>query len=625
MRSGNAPVYFDHAEKLTDTILDRVGKNIVLALPLGLGKANHVANSLFHRAAGDPSMVLRIFTALTLETPRAKQDLERRFLDPVSERVFAGYPPLAYGEALRDNRMPSNVEVDEFFFLAGSRLNIAASQRNYISANYTHAIRYVLDRKVNVVGQLIAKRVRDGQVHYSLSCNPDITLDLLTARRAGRTEFIFVGQVNSELPFMPGEAELLPDEFDYILEGSDTDFPLFAPPREPVDLSEYAAGLHVARMIADGGTIQIGIGSLGDAVAQALVLRHKHNVAFRDIGARLAPSISLTASLEDAPFEEGLYGASEMFVECFLDLYHAGILKREVNGALLHAAFFVGSKAFYQGLRDLPESERAKFQMTAVSFVNELYGDEAAKRAARVKGRFVNNAMMATLLGDVISDGLDNGKVVSGVGGQYNFVAQSFALDDARSIIMVRATRNVKGRVTSNILWNYGHTTIPRHLRDVVATEYGIADLRGKSDRDVIAAMLSIADSRFQKKLLTAAKHAGKIEDSYEIPIECRNNTPERIESALAGARTSGLIDPFPFGTDFTSVEQRLLPALTRLAGASPIQLAGLLLRGFASSTQTAGMQACLDRMGLNRPKGLSEKIYGGLLRGSLSSHRKFP
>lgn len=54
--------------------------------------------------------------------------------------------------------------------------------------------------------------------------------------------------------------------------------------------------------------------------------------------------------------------------------------------------------------------------------------------------------------------------------GQYNFVAQSFALEVARSIIMVRATRNSKRRVTSNILWNYGHTTIPRHLRDVVVT-----------------------------------------------------------------------------------------------------------------------------------------------------------
>jgi hypothetical protein len=56
--------------------------------------------------------------------------------------------------------------------------------------------------------------------------------------------------------------------------------------------------------------------------------------------------------------------------------------------------------------------------------------------------RFINNAMMATLLGAVISDGLEDGKIISGVGGQYNFVAQSFALDDARSIIMVRATRN---------------------------------------------------------------------------------------------------------------------------------------------------------------------------------------
>src|SRR5471032_3000860 len=223
MRSGTEPVYFDDAEKLTDAILGRVGKNIVLALPLGLGKANHVANSIFHRAASDLSMALRIFTALTLETPRAKQDLERRFLDPVSERLFAGYPALAYGEALRDNRMPSNVEVDEFFFLAGSRLNVAASQRNYISANYTHAIRYVLDRKVNVVGQLIAKRVRDGQTHYSLSCNPDITLDLLTARRAGRADFILIGQVNSELPYMPGGAELPPEEFDYILEGPQTE------------------------------------------------------------------------------------------------------------------------------------------------------------------------------------------------------------------------------------------------------------------------------------------------------------------------------------------------------------------------------------------------------------------
>src|ERR1700681_2986617 len=122
MRSGTAPVQFDNAERLTDAIVNRIGKNIVLALPLGLGKANHVANSVFNLAAGDASIALRIFTALTLERPRAKQELDRRFIDPVSERLFAGYPALAYDEALRGNRMPTNIEVDEFFFLAGSRL-----------------------------------------------------------------------------------------------------------------------------------------------------------------------------------------------------------------------------------------------------------------------------------------------------------------------------------------------------------------------------------------------------------------------------------------------------------------------------------------------------------------------
>src|SRR5262249_57579089 len=139
-------------------------------------------------------------------------------------------------------------------------------------------------------------------------------------------------------------------------------------------------------------------------------------------------------------------------------------------------------------------------------------------RRARVKRRFVNNAMMATLMGAVASDGLEDGRVVSGVGGQYHFVAQASALEGARSVIMLPATRTVAGQVTSNIRWHYGHTTIPRHLRDVVVTEYGIADLRGKTDRDVIVAMLAIADSRFQKELLAQAKRAEKIEPDFALP-----------------------------------------------------------------------------------------------------------
>jgi hypothetical protein len=467
----------------------------------------------------------------------------------------------------------------------------------------------------------VAKRVRDGATRYSVSCNPDVILDLLAKRQSKAADFIFVGQVNSELPFMPGEGDLGADVFDMMLDSPQTDFPLFAPPREPVDLAEYAAGLRVAGIVADGGTLQLGIGALGDAVAQALILRHKENARFRALLDRLGAGATAPAALiEETPFDAGLYGASEMFVEGFLELFHAGILRREVEGALLHAAFFVGSRAFYRALREMPQIELEKFRMTAVSYVNEIYGDEAAKRRARVKARFVNGAMMATLLGAVISDGLENGQVVSGVGGQYNFIAQGFALEDARSIIIVRATRTAKGRTSSNIRWQYGHETIPRHLRDMVVTEYGIADLRGKTDRDVIAAMLAVADSRFQDELLRQAKEVGKMEQGFALPAAWRDNTPERIERALAGARDEGLLAPFPFETDFTPIEQRLMPALQTLkaASGSPFRLAAILARGFGHSASAPDIQDCLARMGLDRPSGLADRVYAALLRGVL-------
>ena len=74
------PAQVENADRLADTIIERVGKTVVLALPLGLGKANHVANALFARAAADRSIRLRIFTGLTLGKPRPSSELERRFL-----------------------------------------------------------------------------------------------------------------------------------------------------------------------------------------------------------------------------------------------------------------------------------------------------------------------------------------------------------------------------------------------------------------------------------------------------------------------------------------------------------------------------------------------------------------
>ena len=614
--AGDAPRTFDDPARIADAIIEKVGKRIVLALPLGLGKANHVANALYAKAAADPSIRLTIFTALTLMAAHTTNELERRFLDPITQRVFAGYPPLDYATAIRAGKVPANIEINEFFFEAGQWLGSPYAQQHYISANYSHALHCVLDRGVNVVGQLVAHRAEETARPYSLSCNPDLTLDLLALRRQGRVDFLFAGQLNSELPFMPGEAAIGAGEFDMMLDSAATDFPLFAPPREPVSLADYAAGLHAASLVPDGGTLQIGIGSLSDAVAHALILRQRHNAEFCRLLAQLGHDPARDNTIHHEPFETGLYGCSEMFVEGLLDLFDAGILKREINGIVLHAGFFVGSRAFYRKLREMPPEQAAKFGMTSISFVNELYGDETNKRRARVNARFVNDAMMATLLGDIVSDGLEDGRIVSGVGGQYNFIAQGFALEGARSALVLHATRTAGGKTRSNIRWRYGHTTIPRHLRDIIVTEYGIADIRGKSDSEVIAAMLAITDARFQEELLRQAKDAGKIERSFEVPPSARRNTPEAIERDLREGSGAGLLPAFPFGTDFTEIEQRLLPTMLKLKAASRSELAALLLRGL--TWRDPGDKESLARLGLARPRSLKELVFAALVRGAL-------
>jgi acyl-CoA hydrolase len=608
------PALYDSADRLADDIVRAVGRKIVLALPLGLGKANGIANALFRRAAADPSISLTIFTALTLEKPRPKNEIEARFIVPVIERLFGGYPDLLYAKALREHSLPENVTVNEFFLLAGAWLRVPYMQQHYISANYTHAMRYVLDRGVNVAAQLVAKK----EGRYSLSCNPDITLDLLRERAAGRADFRIVAEVNENLPFMPNDAEVPAETFSHILESPASNFPLFAPPYEPIDLSGYAIGLHCARLVTDGGTLQIGSGQEGDAAASGLILRQHDNAVFRAAIAALDGGRPPPAGHEEGGFETGLHGLSEMFVSSFVELIGKGVVKREAGGYLMEGGFFVGPKAFYDALRGMDETLLARINMTAISHINELYGDEENKRRSRVKARFINNAMMGTLLGAIVSDGLESGGVVSGVGGQYNFVAQAFALADARSIITLKSTRGAGRKATSNILWRYGHETIPRHLRDIVVSEYGVADLRGKDDQDVVKGMLSIADSRFQPELMRQAKDAGKLPRNYELPAYARENTPERIERALGPLRERGLLPPFPFGTDFNETERRLIPALQRLqaASASPLSLISLARSGLGG-TPAAEEAACLARLGLDQG-GWKNRLYARLLRGAL-------
>src|SRR5574337_230874 len=290
------------------------------------------------------------------------------------------------------------------------------------------------------------------------------------------------------------------------------------------------------------------------------------------------------------------------------------------GGHYLRGAFFLGSHELYEWLADTAAADPDAIDMCAVSNVNQLYGDhQALATLQRRDARFFNTCMMATLLGAVVSDTLEDGAVVSGVGGQYNFVAMAHELPGGRSVLLLRATRRSAGGIESNIRWHYGQTTIPRHLRDIVVTEYGIADLRGKSDSECIEAMLAICDARFLDALCAEAKSHGKLAADFVIPTAWRRHQPPYLES-LAPFRRKQLLPRFPFGSDFDAVEQRLLPALEWLkAGSQCWRGRWQVLRAVCRPGEAAdGEQEALRRMGLDTPGSLRELAQRRLLQAAL-------
>jgi hypothetical protein len=694
------------------SIIDHVGKNIVIGIPLGIGKPVGLINCLYQLAREDRTIDLTIITALTLARPNIKNELQKRLAAPVLERIIGDYEDPLFEQDRIKQCMPDNIRVIEFFLNPAKYLHNRYVQQNYISSTYTHIIRDILNLSINVIAQYITPS-EEYPDQYSVSCNSDLFIDLANAFKQFAEQgkkIAVVGEVNINLPFMYGDAVLTQDTFTHIVDTKEYRS-LFALPRDEISPQEHMIGLYTSALIKDNGCLQIGIGSLSNAVANALIMRHESNAVYQEFLDKLEIRHKFGKTVTElcclAPFEDGLYASTELLSDEYLHLYRHGILKKRVydhtglqrllntgqiqptmkadtldilldnhiinakltpgcveflvrygifketvayrdeyliinsekipadlslqtarqriiatclgtelkGGILIHAGFILGSRFLFDQLRKMPRHERQSINMTSVSRTNLLAWNPELLTLQRIHGRFVNSAMLVTLTGSIVSDALENTQEVSGVGGQFDFVNMAQTLPDARSIIICRSTRQTMHGLESNIHWDYSNNTIPRFLRDIVVTEYGIADCRSKTDAEIIKAMLNITDSRFQGSLLNLAKNYGKIEHDYEIPIPFRNNREENIEFNIKELQSKGYCQPYPFGTDLTEDELVIKNALTMLKYHNKFQLFLYAIKSVLYFKSDAPFEKYLRRMNLEKPDSFTAWIYKKILK----------
>ena len=704
------------AHAAATAILAKLNNQVVIGVPLGIGKPVGLLNALYDLAKANKQINLTIVTGLTLSRPFIKSALEKRFLQPILERLLPNYEDLHYEMDRMQQILPSNVTVIEFYLTPGKYVNNQYVQEHYISSSYAYAVQDAIHFGINVLAQQIAPPL-DLPTHYSLSSNSDLFSATATALKKSGAPYAIYGEINSNLPYMRGDAVVAADQFTDILplKNSPSLFPI---PHEALSPQDHLIGLYSASLIKDGGSLQIGIGKLGMAVASGLITRQKEPHAFQlflkelRVMEKFGELIRQEGGCE--ALQEGLYASTEMMSDEYMEIYRAGIIKRKVfdhvglqqlindkeisepftldtldklmenkiiqaqltsdelvflhqfgflnpaitlikdelkfasgemsaanltnpktralieqqglgqtfkNGQVIHAGFFAGSGKFYQWLNQLTSDERDLIHMTNIARTNTLAWSPALATLQRQHARFINTSMLVTLNGCVVADAIENLKQVSGVGGQFDFVNMAKQLPDARLIIHCRSTRETRRGVQSNIVVQYPTITIPRYLRDIVVTEYGIADLRSKTDSDIIKELLKVTDSRFQETLLNQAKKLGKIAKDYVIPQAYRDNTPAAILKVVKELQTLNSCHSFPFGSELTPEEIRLTSVLTALKNLTTLGLVRTLFKAMLKSSPLhPETEQCLARLDLLKPKNWQDWIYKKLISYRLAS-----
>ncbi len=378
--------------------------------------------------------------------------------------------PMRVYDFIQKPEMNGHFFVENWFYGAPDRKVHSEGRVSYIPNNLHQAATnklHAAKNKVNVFWGTATPP--DARGYMSLSLGLVIEKQLIEA-----ADMVII-EVNENLPWTLGDTQLHIDDVDYVVENN---VPLFQSASVPPSDAEQAIGGFIAELIEDGSTLQLGIGGIPNAITPFLLNRH-------DLGVH-----------------------TEMFTDGMVDLYTAGVItnKRKTlwKGKMV-GAFALGTQKLYDFIND---NLGVEFQQGRVTNDPNIIGQN-------YKMVSVNTALQVDIFGQVCSQSIGF-KHFSGTGGQLDTHRGAQLSPGGRGVIALRSTAK-DGAISTivPILAEGAEVTVPSQDVDVIITEYGIAEMKGRCVRDRMEALVRIAHPNFRPWLREEASRLGIV----PIPI----------------------------------------------------------------------------------------------------------
>jgi acyl-CoA hydrolase/GNAT superfamily N-acetyltransferase len=370
-----------------------------------------------------------------------------------------------------------------FFIGPNTREAVQAGRADFMPVFLSEIPRLIRSQRVRIDVALLQVTPPDRHGQVSLGVSVDVV------RAAVDSAELVIAEVNPAMPRTFGDSIVNAADIDWIVPVST---PIPELQIEPLDETHRSIGRHVASLIQDGATLQTGIGSIPHAIVAALGHRH-------DLGVH-----------------------TEMLSDSIVDLVEAGIVtgrKKTLLPGKIVTSFVMGTRRLYDWVDDNPSVE-----LRPSDFTNDPL--TIARNDNMIA---INSALAVDLTGQVAADTV-GGRFFSGIGGQVDFIRGAARSRGGKPIIALPSTAQdgSVSRIQPALEAGAGVVTSRGDVHYVV-TEFGVADLWGRSIRERALALVEIAHPDFRRELLDSAKRRHYVFSDQLVP----RRTPSLFPSAL--------------------------------------------------------------------------------------------